>query len=115
MDDSILYRTARQHLHWHLGPAQRNSFRFSNPAMNRASKCSGRLPSPASQSRCRPLGRKTEAALLTGGQDRHYAVALAVALANEKVRMDVIGSDEIDGPELHDHQNLTFINLRGDT
>ena len=37
--------------------------------------------------------------LLTGGQDRHYAVGLGMALMAQDLALEVIGSDEIDGPE----------------
>jgi glycosyltransferase involved in cell wall biosynthesis len=55
-----------------------------------------------------------EVALLTGGTDRHYAVGLAMALLSEGVRLDVIGSNEVDCPELHGTDGVNFLNLRGD-
>ncbi|MBZ5679306.1 MAG: glycosyltransferase family 4 protein [Acidobacteriia bacterium] len=58
-----------------------------------------------------PLG--IEMALLTGCQDRHYAFGLAMALVSKGVYLDVIGSDEIDSPELHNTPNLRFLNFRG--
>src|SRR5262245_16193027 len=53
-------------------------------------------------------------ALLTGGQDRSYALGMASALISHGVLLDVIGSDEIDSPDLHDkpHQ-VQFHNFRG--
>jgi glycosyltransferase involved in cell wall biosynthesis len=51
-------------------------------------------------------------ALLTGCQDRHYAFGLAMALAKAGASVDVIGSDEIDSPELHTTANLRFLNFR---
>jgi D-inositol-3-phosphate glycosyltransferase len=54
-----------------------------------------------------------EIGLLTGCQDRPYAFGLAMALASKGVHVDVIGSDEIDSPELHSHSNLRFLNFRG--
>lgn len=53
-----------------------------------------------------------EMALLTGCQDRHYAFGLAMALASQSVFVDIIGSDEIDSPELHAAPNLHFLNFR---
>src|SRR5436305_346942 len=53
-------------------------------------------------------------ALLTGGDDRSYALGLATALLARGVRMDVIGSDEVDCPEFHGKADLAFLNLRGD-
>jgi len=52
-------------------------------------------------------------ALLTGGFDRPYAYGLAMSLLSKGVRLDVIGSDEVDSPEMHTSPNLRFLNLRG--
>jgi D-inositol-3-phosphate glycosyltransferase len=52
-------------------------------------------------------------ALLTGCQDRHYAFGLAMALASRGICLDVIGSDEVDCPEMHSTPKLNFLNLRG--
>src|ERR1700733_14959268 len=54
-----------------------------------------------------------EVGLLTGCQDRHYAYGLAMALASKNERLDVIGSDSVDSPELHSTPNLRFLNFRG--
>ena len=50
-------------------------------------------------------------ALLTGGIDRPYAYGLAMALVSKGVCLDVIGSDEVDSPEMHTTANLSFRNL----
>jgi len=52
-------------------------------------------------------------ALLTGGQDKPYALGLAAALASKGVGMDFIGSDDVDGPELHGRREIRYLNLRG--
>ena len=52
--------------------------------------------------------------LLTGGFDRHYAFGMAMALARKGVSLDVIGSDDVDSPEMHTTPNLHFLNLQGD-
>ena len=57
---------------------------------------------------------ETVVALLTGGIDRPYVFGLSRALASRGVSMDVIGSDELDGPEMHVTPGLNFLNLRGD-
>ncbi len=57
---------------------------------------------------------KPKIALLTGGQDRHYAVGLATALASQGVALEVVGSDGIDCPEFRNSEGITFLNLRGD-
>jgi D-inositol-3-phosphate glycosyltransferase len=70
-----------------------------------------------------PAGRANEAAkpeapiqvgLLTGGNDRPYALGLASALAAQGIFMDFIGSDALDAPELHNTPLVNFLNLRGD-
>ena len=51
--------------------------------------------------------------MLTGGQDRHYWYGLTMALIGRGVRLDFVGSDELDGPELHNTPMVRFLNLRG--
>jgi len=53
-----------------------------------------------------------KAALLTGGFDRPYVFGLATALSSRNVCLEVIGSDDIDGPEMHSTRNIQFLNLR---
>jgi D-inositol-3-phosphate glycosyltransferase len=62
---------------------------------------------------CLPGQEGVSLGLLTGCQDRHYAFGLAMALASCGVHVDVVGSDEIDSPELHATPNLRFFNFRG--
>ena len=52
--------------------------------------------------------------LLTGGNDRPYALGLALALAAQQIALDFIGSDALDAPELHNTSLIRFMNLRGD-
>src|SRR5687767_6767798 len=52
-------------------------------------------------------------ALLTGGRDRHYALGLASALLSRGIHLDLIGSDDLESPELRASQRLKFLNLRG--
>jgi glycosyltransferase involved in cell wall biosynthesis len=52
-------------------------------------------------------------ALLTGCQDRPYACGLAMALTAKGLRLEVVGSDEVDSSELHTTSSLRFVNLRG--
>jgi glycosyltransferase involved in cell wall biosynthesis len=54
-----------------------------------------------------------EIALLTGCQDRPYALGLAMALVAKGVQVDEIGSDNEDSTELHVTPNLRFLNFRG--
>jgi len=55
-----------------------------------------------------------EVCLLTGGDDRPYALGMAATLASRAMSVDFIGSDKLDSPELHQTPRLTFLNLRGD-
>ena len=54
-----------------------------------------------------------EIALLTGCQDKSYALGLAMALSSKGMRVDVVGNDRVDSAELHMTPNLTFLNLGG--
>jgi len=54
-----------------------------------------------------------EVALLTGGFDKPYAFGLSMALSSKAARLDVIGSDDVDSPEMHSTPKLNFLNLRG--
>jgi glycosyltransferase involved in cell wall biosynthesis len=54
-----------------------------------------------------------EVGLLTGGFDKPYAFGLAMALTSKGVRLDVIGSDEVDRPEMHSTPTLNYLNLWG--
>src|SRR3954453_20781134 len=68
------------------------------------------------QSQAGPLaavGQKLEVGLLTGGQDRHYAFGLSMAAIADCVDLDVIGSDLVDGPEMHLNPRLRFLKLHG--
>ena len=53
-------------------------------------------------------------ALLTGGSDKPYVLGLANELISKRVTLDLIGSDELDCPELRGKPFLNFLNLRGD-
>jgi glycosyltransferase involved in cell wall biosynthesis len=54
-----------------------------------------------------------EVGLLTGGFDKPYAFGLAMTLISKGVRLDVIGSDEVDSPEMHISPKVKFLNLLG--
>jgi glycosyltransferase involved in cell wall biosynthesis len=61
----------------------------------------------------RPVISGLKVALLTAGEDKPYALGIGPALAAEGIFVDFIGSDEVNGPELHDNPLLNFLNLRG--
>jgi glycosyltransferase involved in cell wall biosynthesis len=52
--------------------------------------------------------------LLTGGSDKPYVHGLTDALLAKGARLDVIGSDELDDPDLRGRSGVNFLNLRGD-
>jgi glycosyltransferase involved in cell wall biosynthesis len=54
-----------------------------------------------------------EVGLLTGGFDKPYALGLAMALVSQNVRLEVVGSDEVDSPEMQTTPGLRFLNLLG--
>lgn len=53
-------------------------------------------------------------AILTGGGDRPYALGLATALASERIRLDFVGSDDLEDLELRSNPFVRFLNLKGD-
>jgi glycosyltransferase involved in cell wall biosynthesis len=57
---------------------------------------------------------KIAVALLTGGDDKPYALGMASALSAQGISVDFIGSDTLDVPEIHRIPSLNFINARGD-
>jgi glycosyltransferase involved in cell wall biosynthesis len=67
----------------------------------------------ASRNVSQALSIEMEVALLTGGYDKPYTFGLAMALASKGVCLEVIGSDDVDSPEMHTTAELTFLNLRG--
>jgi glycosyltransferase involved in cell wall biosynthesis len=52
--------------------------------------------------------------LLTGGSDKPYALGLVGALDEQGVMVDMVGSDELDCPEVRRFRRVNFLNLRGD-
>jgi D-inositol-3-phosphate glycosyltransferase len=77
------------------------------PEPQRAPQVNVSLPAPAGP----PILR---VALLTGGDDKSYALGLTSALVAHRVSIDFIGSDKLDAPELHATPLVKFLNLRGD-
>src|SRR5438552_14206802 len=79
-------------------------------ALHRSADCEHEGLAELTQRHATP---QIDVGLLTGGQDRHYAFGLAMALVSGGVCLDFIGSDELDSPELHGTPKVTFLNLRG--
>jgi len=70
---------------------------------------------PASRQQPHPQGGEiARVTLLTGGGDKPYALGVAQALVAQGISLDFIGSNDVDGPALHDTPLITFLNLRGD-
>jgi glycosyltransferase involved in cell wall biosynthesis len=64
-------------------------------------------PASKRKERCEPA-----VALLTGGRDKPYALGLASALLSVGIAFDFIGSDLVDGPELHNNPLVRFLKMR---
>ena len=60
------------------------------------------------------LSTSLHVSLLTGGDDRPYVLGLVSALTSEGIVFDVIGSDDLELPELLNNSSVNFLNLRGD-
>lgn len=56
--------------------------------------------------------RDIEVGLLTGCQDRPYVYGLAGALSSHGAALDVVASDDLDGPEMRSTPSLRFLSLR---
>ncbi len=61
-----------------------------------------------------PAPTEFSVSLLTGGIDRPYVFGLTNALSSIGVTVDLIGSDELDEPDLRNRVGVRFLNLRGD-
>ena len=55
-----------------------------------------------------------QVALLTGGDDRPYALGMGLGLAEQRIAVDFVGSNKLDAPEIRDSPWINFLNLRGD-
>lgn len=64
------------------------------------------------ESNCRSV--RLQAAVLTGGGDKPYALGLSEALTAAGCEIDFIGSNDLDVPELRNNPGVRFLNLRGD-
>ena len=60
------------------------------------------------------MNDSAQVVLLTGGSDKPYALGLASALAAGGTKIDFVGSDELNCPEICQLEGLRFLNLRGD-
>src|ERR1700689_5751683 len=59
-------------------------------------------------------GDGIEVSLHTGGSDRPYVYGLTDALPSKNATLDIIGSDELNDPEIYDKPGVNFLNLRAD-
>lgn len=67
-------------------------------------------PEVAFGGRSTPAGA-LQAVILTGGLDKPYAFGLTKALASHGVSLHVVGSDELDCPEMRAIPGITFLNV----
>ena len=74
--------------------------------MNTSTKLSSALPTLPARA-IKPV-RSEMQILLTGGFDKPYAYGISMALASHGIRLEVIGSDEVDNPEMHSALGLIF-------
>src|SRR5689334_11876766 len=58
--------------------------------------------------------RPIAVSLLTGGSDKPYVFGITTELLSKGAVLDLIGSDELDGPEFRGKPGINFFNLRGD-
>lgn len=57
---------------------------------------------------------KFQITLSTGGDDLSYALGLSLSLSKCGVLIDFLGSNTVDAPELHEDENIRFLNMRRD-
>jgi D-inositol-3-phosphate glycosyltransferase len=93
-----------------IQPNDRGSSEIAEPGRARSLPFAG----PAEMNN--PADRKSpmHIGLLTGGDDKTYALGLTSALISQGIYVDFVGSDAVDGPELHGTPLVNFLNLRGD-
>src|SRR5262252_6457975 len=72
------------------------------------------FPRPAAETAHSRESRLANIALLTAGKDRPYALGLSAALIEKGISFEVLGSNFVDSPFLHDNPLVTYRNLRGD-
>lgn len=51
-------------------------------------------------------------ALLTGGVDPPYVYGISIALSSKGIGVEVIGSDKVDRPEMHNTGGIVFVNVQ---
>jgi D-inositol-3-phosphate glycosyltransferase len=72
------------------------------------------IPSPARDQKSQAGSAAVRVALLTGGSDKPYVIGLTTELLSKGACIDLIGSNELDCPELHGKPGINFFNMRGD-
>jgi D-inositol-3-phosphate glycosyltransferase len=60
-----------------------------------------------------PSSKPLRTTMLTGGFDKPYALGMCSALAAQNICLDLIGSDEVDDPQLHGTPFINFLNFSG--
>jgi glycosyltransferase involved in cell wall biosynthesis len=83
--------------------------KMSDAPTKRGAVCSRQGPGGAASTAVHEIS----VAVLTGGSDKPYVFGLTNALLSQGAVLDLIGSDELDVPELRGRPCMNFMNLRG--
>jgi D-inositol-3-phosphate glycosyltransferase len=87
----------------------------SSISIARLESSQARLTSdPTIKRTARSAASSVRICLLTGGDDRPYALGMASALVGQGIIVDFIGSNKLDAPQLHETRLINFLNFRGD-
>ena len=92
------------------------SITTATPALGsiKMAQADGEIPLNAQLSTLNSQPSTLRIALLTGGGDKPYALGMAAALTSVGIRVDFIGSDDLNVPEVVGNPRVNFLNLRGD-
>jgi glycosyltransferase involved in cell wall biosynthesis len=71
-------------------------------------------PRPLAEASLSKESQLADVALLTAGKDKPYALGLSAALIEKGLPFEVLGSNFVDAPILHNNPLVTYRNLRGD-
>jgi glycosyltransferase involved in cell wall biosynthesis len=72
------------------------------------------VPRPMAEASRSKESQLADIALLTAGKDRPYVLGLSAALIEKDIPFEVVGSNFVDSPMLHNNPLVTYRNLRGD-
>lgn len=96
------------------GQRPKGAARIRNAPVSSASGASMRQADSPPHHSLTSANGSLRVAVFTGGFDKPYALGLASSLISQGVAFDFIGSNEVDGPELHQSPLVRFLNWLGD-